>query len=139
VLDETELPMVGVKAWELVRWMYQPVGDEEATAEEVATQLTACGVPLTLRTTRSNPNKRGDVRLRPDGRWTGGRALHLLNRPHLKGHGVMRIWEVVPGADPSRRPRRVGMMRSAMDFSVPAIVDEALWERTQHQIGVSPG
>jgi site-specific DNA recombinase len=134
--DETFIPQAGMTAWELVRWMYLRIGDEAATAEQVAEQLTSWGVPLTLRHYTIDPSKRGrGVNRRPDGRWIGARVLSLLHKPHFKGQGVMNLWQSGTGKDArGRRLRRKGMVASTVEFSVPPIVDEDLWDRTRRQI-----
>jgi site-specific DNA recombinase len=115
-LDDTFIPEAGMTACKLVRWMFERVGNDGWTAERVAAQLTAWGVPLTLRHYTLDPTKRGKgTNHRPDGRWIGARVLHLLHRPHFKGDGVY-------GAS------------TPVAFACPALVEPALWARAQAQI-----
>jgi site-specific DNA recombinase len=136
--DEEPFPGLGESPADVVRWLYRRVGDERATCYATAQELTARGVPLSRNEVdgrKPNVCKHGfDVAhgvgrrtcmagrrwVRADGVWSGERVRAMLIDSRYMGVG--------------RVERKKG---APIDFTLPALVDTELWQRTQRQIATN--
>jgi site-specific DNA recombinase len=110
---EEPLPGIGMSEAEVVRWVYRHVAIEHGSTVTAARTLNERGVP-TRYALGGYQHKKGK---RPCGKWTTSTVYAVLTKPLYKGFSAY-----------TRQDGRV------IEGTVPALVDEALWERAQQRL-----
>jgi len=117
VPDETPIPSVGQSPADIVRGMYKAVALDGQSTGQVARDLTARGVPLSMHgpreirpCTRTKPHRcQAHVPgVRPDGAWSAERVRYTIHETRHKGEGHLG---------------------EAVTFEAAPLVPAALWER----------
>ena len=116
VVSEEEIPGVGISEAEVIRQIYRMAADERATCVRIADFLNMLRVPCTY----SRDGRlllRGKRKQKTSGLWRAGRIRNMLvNSTYMGRHEYGK----------RSKTERPTIMRE-----VPAIVDEATWQKAQ--------
>lgn len=124
-IAEEFIPEIGMSEADVVREIYRMAGDEELSCIAIADRLNARGIPTHyLRDGRQVVRNKRKQRTR--GVWRGGRVRNMLVETTYKG---IHRW----GRRGSKR-RANQEPRPVIERTVPAIVDETLWQRAQETL-----
>ncbi len=117
----SEEPVAGTKMTEadVIRLMFRMAGDEGKSCLVIAETLNQMGIPAAPQRP-DGENVRGVRRRGLAARWRDNRVQYMLRSTTYKGVHFY-----------GRRPKKRGRKRELFERKVAAIVDEALWDRTQ--------
>ena len=119
VISEAPVPGTGLTEADVIRHVFRMAGDEGKSCLAIADHLNQLGVPAAY-TRDDTETPRGKRRRATSGIWRDTRLQYILASPTYKG---LHVYGKRP-KNPRRSPARV-------ERGVPAIVDEALWNRAQ--------
>jgi site-specific DNA recombinase len=111
-INNAEIPGMGLSEPEVVRLMYNMCADKGNTSMQIADHLNALGIPPAWVAHGLGGKRRNNTR----GVWTPGRIRHILRASTYMG--IHRY---------GKRSRD----RETISRPVPAIVDEAIWNKAQ--------
>ena len=116
VISDAPVPGTGMTESDVVRLIFQMVGDEGRSCVSVAEHLNKIGVPSAYSRDACRVKRVRAI----SGRWRGCRIQHIIKSTTYRG-------VLVYGKHPNCARRG----HNLIERPVPAIVDEALWERAQ--------
>ena len=119
VISDVAIPGTGLTEGDVIRLAFRMAGDEGKSCMAIADHLNDLGVPAAY-TRQGDEGSLGRRKRATSGRWRDSRILYMLRSRTYMGEHVY-----------GKKPNNPAKARKPFTRSVPAIVDEALWTRTQ--------
>lgn len=121
-VSEARVPRTDLTEAGVIRLIFRMAGDEGQSCIAIADHLNQLGIPPAY-ARDAGELERGKRRRTTSGRWRDSRIRYILRNPTYKGIHFF-----------GKHRRNPQQPRPVVERSVPAIVDQGLWERAQRTL-----